>query len=84
MSEATMQARPNTNMMEPFVGIEEAATFTGLKVSYLYDLVRLGKAPSYKVGKFRRFRLSELEAWVTGNGNGDRLRASQQDNGKDR
>jgi len=65
---------------EPFVGIEEAAAFTGLKVSYLYDLVRLGKAPSYKVGKFRRFRLSELEVWVTGNGNGkgDLLRASQE------
>ncbi len=65
---------------EPFVGIEEAAAFTGLKVSYLYDLVRLGKAPSYKVGKFRRFRLSELEAWVKGNANGkgDLLPAPQE------
>lgn len=62
---------------EPFVGIEEAAAFTGLKVSYLYDLVRLGKAPSYKVGKFRRFRLTELEAWVTGAEDG-RLCASQE------
>lgn len=50
---------------ERFVGIEEAAAFLGVKVSYLYELVRLGRAPSYKVGKFRRFRISELEVWVT-------------------
>ena len=55
---------------EPFVDIEAAAAFTGLKVSYLYDLVRLGRAPSYKVGKFRRFRLSELEVWVTSHAGG--------------
>ncbi len=65
---------------EPFVGIEKAAAFLGVKSSYVYEQVRLGKMPSYKVGKFRRFRLSELEAWVTGkaNGNGDLLSASQQ------
>lgn len=50
---------------EPFVGIEEAAAFLAVKVSYIYEQCRLGRIPSYKVGAFRRFRLSELAAWAT-------------------
>jgi excisionase family DNA binding protein len=49
---------------EPFVDIKTAADFLGVKVSFLYDLASRGKVPSAKVGKYRRFRLSELEAWV--------------------
>jgi excisionase family DNA binding protein len=62
---------------EPFVEIEAAAAFLGVKVSWLYEQVRLERLPSHKVGKFRRFRLSELEHWVTGNGKGDLLRTPQ-------
>lgn len=51
--------------MEGFVGIEEASRFLGVKVSWMYEQVRLGRLPSYRIGKFRRFRLSELEAWAT-------------------
>lgn len=56
---------------EPFVGIEEAAGFLGVKVSWLYEQVRLDRLPSYGVGPFRRFRLSALEAWVRGRGHGN-------------
>ncbi len=50
--------------MEPFVGIQEAAAFLNLKVSYVYEQVRLNRLPSYKIGNFRRFRISELDAWA--------------------
>lgn len=50
--------------MEPFVDVETAARFLGVKVSYLYEKARLGRIPSYKFEGFRRFRLSELETWV--------------------
>ena len=50
---------------EPFVGIEEAARFLNVKVSWLYEQVDLAKMPSYKVGAVRRFKLSELDAWAT-------------------
>jgi excisionase family DNA binding protein len=50
--------------MEGFVGIREAAQFLGVKTSWLYERVRLGKVPSYKVGAFRRFKISELDAWA--------------------
>jgi excisionase family DNA binding protein len=49
---------------ELFVNIQAAAAFLGVKMSWLYEQCRLSRVPSYKVGKYRRFRLSELEAWV--------------------
>ncbi len=49
---------------EALIGIEAAARFLDVKVSWLYEQVRLGRVPSYRVGKFRRFRISELEAWL--------------------
>ena len=49
---------------EGLIGIEEVAGFLCVKVSWLYEQVRLGRVPSYRVGKFRRFRMSELEAWL--------------------
>ncbi len=54
--------------MEQFVDIETASRFLSVKVSWLYEQVRLGRVPSVKIGKFRRFRLSELEQWARGNG----------------
>jgi len=49
---------------ERYVDIREAAEFLGVRVSWLYDKVRLGKVPSHKVGVFRRFLLSELDAFA--------------------
>ncbi len=51
-------------MAEGLIGIEEASRFLSVKVSWLYEQVRLGRVPSYRVGKFRRFRMSELETWL--------------------
>jgi excisionase family DNA binding protein len=44
---------------EPFVDVDRAAEFLGVKRSWLYEQVRLGKVPLYKVGTSRRFKLSE-------------------------
>ncbi len=52
--------------LEPFVAIEEAAEFLGVKVSWIYEQVRLNRMPSHKVGHFRRFKLSELDEWARG------------------
>lgn len=54
--------------MEPFVNIQEAATFLRVRISWLYEQCRFGRVPSYKIGAFRRFRLSELESWARANG----------------
>lgn len=50
---------------EGLIGIEDAARHLSVKVSWLYEVVRLGRVPSYRVGKFRRFRISELEVWLS-------------------
>lgn len=55
---------------EALIGIEAAARLLSVKVSWLYEQVRLGRVPSYRVGKFRRFRVSELEAWLKGRHDG--------------
>lgn len=55
---------------EPLIGIESAADFLAVKKSWLYEQVRLGRVPSYRVGKFRRFRVSELEGWLQGRKDG--------------
>jgi excisionase family DNA binding protein len=69
------------NDVEPFVRIQEAAGFLGVRVSWLYEMVRLNKVPSYKIGAFRRFKLKELDAWVKANGNHADLLSGQQGGG---
>ena len=64
---------------EPFVGIEAASEFLAVKPSWLYEQVRLGKVPSVKVGRFRRFRLSQLEVWATSGSNA----AGKSENGRE-
>lgn len=50
---------------EPFVDVQIAARFLGVKPSWLYDQIRAKTSlPSYKLGALRRFRLSELARWV--------------------
>jgi len=64
--------------MEPFVDIQAAAAYLSVKISWVYEQVRLARMPSSKVGHRRRFRLSELEAWVRGSrGTSDPLLAQQ-------
>ncbi len=67
--------------MEPFVAIEEAARHLAVPVSWLYEQAARGKVPSRKIGKYRRFKLSELEDWAreqtNGNGQADPLVHSQ-------
>ena len=55
---------------EGLIGIKEAARYLDVKVSWLYEQVRVGRVPSYRVGKFRRFRVSELEVWLLGRRDG--------------
>ena len=52
--------------VERFVAIQEAAEYLAVKISWIYEQVRLNRMPSHKVGHFRRFKLSELEEWARG------------------
>jgi len=52
---------------EPFVNCKTAAKFLGLPENTLYKFALARTVPSFKTGKLRRFRLSELQAWMESN-----------------
>lgn len=43
---------------------DEVADFLGLHVQTVYSKAQAGEIPSFKIGSKRRFRRSEIEAWV--------------------
>ena len=63
-------------MTEPYRDIKEVERFTGLPRSWLYAKAAAGEIPHLKLGKYLRFRLSEVEAWLAqhrrGASNGDK------------
>ncbi len=59
-AEATLQALG----AEPYVDLDTAAAFLCLKPAQIYEAVSLYGLPSTKLGKLRRFKVSELEAWA--------------------
>lgn len=50
--------------MEPMVDVVKLEEVYGTPRSWWYTNAEAGKVPSYRVGKYRRFRLSEIEAWL--------------------
>ena len=55
--------------VEPLLlNVDEAAHLLGLKPKTVYEYSAAGIIPSVKVGRLRRFRRSELKAWVDAQG----------------
>jgi len=50
--------------MEKFVNVDEASAFLGVGKGTLYVWAERGKIPSYKFGRKRAFKLSELNAYA--------------------
>jgi excisionase family DNA binding protein len=44
--------------------------------SWFYSAAEAGRIPSYKVGRYRLFRLSEVEAWIQAQRQGPVVKAS--------
>jgi hypothetical protein len=49
---------------EQLVGVKVLAERFGPPPSWWYVKSERGEVPSYRLGKYRRFKLSEVEAWV--------------------
>jgi excisionase family DNA binding protein len=47
--------------------IEQAAEISGMKVNTMYTLALRRSLPSIKIGKMRRIRESDLQAWLNSN-----------------
>lgn len=46
---------------EPLVPAEDVAAFLAVQPAWVLEQARAGDLPSYKLGHYRRFRLSEIE-----------------------
>jgi len=56
-----------TTDLEEYVTVKVAARFLGMPMNTLYKLALARQVPSYKTGKLRRFKLSELAAVMESN-----------------
>ncbi|MDF1605915.1 helix-turn-helix domain-containing protein [Nocardioides sp. YIM 152315] len=53
--------------LEAVLSISELAADLGVSVQAIYDLRSQGRGPrGFRVGRQLRFRISEVEAWLTG------------------
>lgn len=46
---------------------DELIRWLGLGRTKTYEMLRNGEIPSYKIGRVRRIRREDVEAWLAGN-----------------
>lgn len=70
----TTPARPADLLDEPLLGPRDLAARLGVPTSWVYANAEAGRLPSFRLGKYLRFRASEVAAWLEqqrrGNGAG--------------
>ena len=67
------QLREATTKLEPLLDDKQAsALLGGIHVKTLQRLARTGKVPAYRVGRFWRYRASELDSWLRSKVNSSR------------
>lgn len=62
----TAEEKPATDF-EDFISVKEAARFLSIPVNTCYKLCLSRVLPSYKAGKLRRLKKSEVAAYMEGN-----------------
>lgn len=51
---------------EPLLDVLGLATYLGVKPSWVYGKVGTGELPCIRVGRYLRFRVSDVLAWMQG------------------
>jgi excisionase family DNA binding protein len=51
--------------VETMLTARQVAEYLGLRENWVYDRAIVGDLPSYKLGGSRRFRRSEVDAWLS-------------------
>ncbi len=52
-------------MSEPWVSVDDVARHLGVSKDTIYRWVDARKLPTHRVGSFRKFKIAEVDAWVT-------------------
>lgn len=50
--------------LTPLLRAQEVSKILGVDTAHVYALARSGKLPSFKFGKYRRFSVARLDAWI--------------------
>jgi excisionase family DNA binding protein len=60
------ESRMNTaqHYFEPLLDLSQAASLIGLHPDTLKRMARANEVPAFKMGKYWRFRASELDSWL--------------------
>lgn len=59
--------------IEGLIDAEQAALILGRTPRWIKDETAAGRIPSYKIGRQRRYRPSELERWLADRAEGERI-----------
>lgn len=60
----TVESRGEDMTPEPWVSLEEIAEHLKVSTDTIHRWIRARKIPVHRVGRFWRFRVSEVDAWV--------------------
>jgi excisionase family DNA binding protein len=60
-SAAVHAQQPNT---EPLLDIDAVASLLGVPKSWIYERTRRHTIPAHRLGRYLRFRWSEVERWI--------------------
>ncbi len=55
-------------MSEPWVSVDDVARHLGVSKDTIYRWVDARKIPTHRVGRFWKFKVAEVDAWVTSGG----------------
>ncbi len=64
---------------EPLLDVVEAAKLLRIHPKTLQKLTRIGRVPAYRVGRFWRYRGTDLEMWLQSGANSNRQPADRVD-----
>jgi excisionase family DNA binding protein len=64
---------------EPLLDVVEAARLLRIHPKTLQKLTRIGRVPAYRVGRFWRYRGTDLEMWLQSGANSNRQLADRVD-----
>ncbi len=62
--QSTLEEKERTQIFEPLLDDQQAATLLGVHAKTLQRYARTGRIPAHRIGRFWRYRASELDLWL--------------------
>ena len=59
-----MPTKESENMPERWLSVKEIAAHLGVSKESIYNWVNEEKIPAHKIGRFWKFKVSEVDTWV--------------------